>query len=1439
MKKITLLLFAIFSVVHVKGQVGSYSFSQSNGTYTALSSPTILATQTVASGTAAGALDDVIYAAPLPFAFTFNGVSYPAATNINVSSNGFITFGATAPAGNNYTPVSNTATYDAALAGFGVDANGGYALVGSNTNGSPDLTIAAGTTSEFAVGAPVAGTGIPAGATVVSVTATTITLSANCTSTGTGRTFHVGTGQISYQVLGSAPNQQLVVQFKRMRPYNTTYRTIDYQIVLNETTNVIDYVYGFSIGSNLGASTPQVGLRGATNTAFNNRTSTTSWATTTAGGANTSTITFSDLVLPASGLTYSWTPPLPCAGTPTPGTVAPASLSLCTGSLPGNLVASGYSAGVAGLAFQWQESPDGLAWGDAVGGSGATTTTYTPPAYSGTPIQYRLRVTCTNSGLFDYSTAAVISSPSNPTTQVTNATSAPWSTSSAVSWTNGNGSRRVVVLSDVAGIVDPVNGNAAALVAAAAYAGTGQQIVYDGTGTTVTVTGLLPATNYYVKVYEYLRCGAGPYDYYYNVTSGTNVITVTTLSAPANDLCAGAIPLTIGADFAAQQVSGTLLGATTTAGITPSCQASFGLDVWYSVTVPSTGNVIIQTLVNPSNSMTDSIITVYTGACGALTQVACDDDGGPTGPNDTMSIVTLTGRTPGEVLYVAVWKWQPAIPAATATQFLLSAYDCPSQTPAPTGAANQTFCSYNNPTVANLVATGTGIKWYDAATAGNLLVSTDALVSGNVYYASQTTTCEGLARLAVTVTINTPIEPTGSAAQTFCFTSNPTIADLVVTGTGLVWYDAATLGNVLPTSTVLTATTYYVASNDGTCESTRLAIAVTEDCPVVGCLNAPNGQWPGGAYTPANCNGLVENSITTNAYAGEYSVVNVTLGQTYVFKSTINATGVHDFVTISADGGTTAAAAGTSPLTWVSTVTGAIRFYSHVDNACGVSTAFRTRFVTCGVPSLALPDYANLQFPATISIAHGQSEVVYGQVYEGGLTDVAPNIVGQAPGIQAWVGISPIGSNTNPNTWTNWLPATWNSGHVSNNDEYQATIVASTLAPGTYYYATRFNLDNGAYVYGGTNDGFWDGTTHLSGVLTITGPSNDNFANPIAVTCGNVYTGNTTYATLDENNAPDGFGADLDAPNLWYSFTGSGAAQTVTLNLCGSAYDTSVLVYTGTSGNLTLVSGNDDDNTCVSNTANSSLSFASDGTTTYYITVEGWNVGNVGAFTMNVTCAAVTPPAVTNQDCGTALPVLVDGSDNNSDNSFGTVSSTQPTCDLFGSIQDVWFSFVAPASGSVTALLTPGTMTSLNYNVYSGTCGALTAVGNCNSNLTVANTQQYTTLTPGQTYYVQVWSNAAEQGTFVLRLTDDGLGNGSFDNASFSYYPNPVKNTLNLSYSQDISTIEVYNLLGQRISAISVNANQAQIDMSNLPSAAYVIKVTANQQVKTIRVIKE
>lgn len=131
----------------------------------------------------------------------------------------------------------------------------------------------------------------------------------------------------------------------------------------------------------------------------------------------------------------------------------------------------------------------------------------------------------------------------------------------------------------------------------------------------------------------------------------------------------------------------------------------------------------------------------------------------------------------------------------------------------------------------------------------------------------------------------------------------------------------------------------------------------------------------------------------------------------------------------------------------------------------------------------AIIGWANLQWPPTDTIYVGGSTTVYAQIWIDGIT----NQTGPGVGIQAWIGVN--SSNTNPATWTTWIPAVYNVD-VGNNDEYMA-MIGSTLAPGTYYYASRFNVFGGDYVYGGYNSsggGFWDGVNNVSGVLVVKEP---------------------------------------------------------------------------------------------------------------------------------------------------------------------------------------------------------------------------------------------------------------------------------------------------------------------------------------------------------------
>lgn len=126
--------------------------------------------------------------------------------------------------------------------------------------------------------------------------------------------------------------------------------------------------------------------------------------------------------------------------------------------------------------------------------------------------------------------------------------------------------------------------------------------------------------------------------------------------------------------------------------------------------------------------------------------------------------------------------------------------------------------------------------------------------------------------------------------------------------------------------------------------------------------------------------------------------------------------------------------------------------------------------------------WANLQWPDNGNIPLGGSYDVYGRVYANGLTGTQ----GVAPNLNAWVGYST--ADTDPSTWTNWVTAAYNEDY-GDNEEYKADLMSSITTSGTYYYATRFKLGLGDYVYGGYNSGggdVWDGTTYVSGTLVVT-----------------------------------------------------------------------------------------------------------------------------------------------------------------------------------------------------------------------------------------------------------------------------------------------------------------------------------------------------------------
>lgn len=204
-------------------------------------------------------------------------------------------------------------------------------------------------------------------------------------------------------------------------------------------------------------------------------------------------------------------------------------------------------SGIASVVYDGNNAPYTL----APAGSGARTT----DGYSTVRIDLPnsstnaiIRITLLNNAtaerwtIDDVKLVGTISAPCSPTTaptlQANTFTATPLCTSATLNWANGNGSNRLVVVSTSSFSSIPSNGvnyNANSVFTFGAPIGAGNFVVYNGTGGTVTVTGLTAGTTYYVHIFEYNGTTTNCDESYY--TSGNSEYTFTT-----NTSCSSSTP---------------------------------------------------------------------------------------------------------------------------------------------------------------------------------------------------------------------------------------------------------------------------------------------------------------------------------------------------------------------------------------------------------------------------------------------------------------------------------------------------------------------------------------------------------------------------------------------------------------------------------------------------------------------------------------------------------------------------------------------------------------------------------------------------------------------------------------------------------------------------------------------------------------------------------
>lgn len=115
-------------------------------------------------------------------------------------------------------------------------------------------------------------------------------------------------------------------------------------------------------------------------------------------------------------------------------------------------------------------------------------------------------------------------------------------------------------------------------------------------------------------------------------------------------------------------------------------------------------------------------------------------------------------------------------------------------------------------------------------------------------------------------------------------------------------------------------------------------------------------------------------------------------------------------------------------------------------------------------------------------------------------------------------------------------------------------------------------------------------------------------------------------------------------------------------------------------------------------------------------------------------------------------------------------------------------------------------------------------------------------LQDGYTYYaVSITAEGCRSETFAVTvvIVDPTMGMEDFDLSKLNYYPNPVIDLLTISYSENIKTIEVYDMNSKLVLRQNYDDQVIQIDMSSVASGNYMIRILSSVNTQFIKVIKK
>ncbi|KAF2519493.1 T9SS type A sorting domain-containing protein [Flavobacterium salilacus subsp. salilacus] len=745
--------------------------------------------------------------------------------------------------------------------------------------------------------------------------------------------------------------------------------------------------------------------------------------------------------------------------------------------------------------------------------------------------------------------------------------------------------------------------------------------------------------------------------------------------------------------------------------------------------------------------------------------------------------------------------------------------------PAAPVADAQLFCGLT--TVADLMATGENLQWYNVATEGTVLLDGLVVTTGN-YYVSQTVNgCES-ERTMVEVTVNEiPVAPLADE-QLFC--GEATVADLTVNiGENVTWYDVATGGTALATDAALATGTYYVSQTVNNCESPRAVVEVTvNEIPA-----APT------AAAQLFCGSAI---VADLAVTGEMPMwYDVAIGGTALAANTALATGTY-YVSQTINGcesERTAVEVAVNPIPSVPTAS-AMMF-------CGSATAADLTATTEG----AAIWYANATTTTTLAV---DAELSTGLYY---VSQIVGGCESPRIAVSVTVNETPVAPAAEAQLFCG--SATVAELSVVNGE----MVMWYDVATGGTALAANAALATGTYYVSQTVNGCESERTMVEVTINETpvAPTADDFT----------FCGSATVADLSVTSG--------EMP-MWYTTETGGEALTMDAALATGMYYVSQTVN-GCESERTMVEVTvnpipvaptaDALQTLCSQATVSDIEVTGNNITWYDAPTGGSVVADdmvlaqgtsiyYASQTVNgcestrtavaVVLSVTSVPTVEALDfCGTAtvadlsvvngeMPMWYDVATGGTALAVdaavmtGTyyVSQTLNGCESARVAVDVTVTDITTPVGEAIQEFTAGeTIADLEVD---GT----NVIWFSDAELTVM-IETTTVLEDGMTYYAV--SNSGDCASEALAITvDEVLRTAVIEDAKFTHYPNPVEDVLNIEFKENITSVTIYNVLGQMVMERSTNGTNVQVNMSTLSAGTYIVRAASDNKTTSFKVVK-